>query len=160
MLMVKKLKSIAGASDKQLAGVVRDSAQQIWLAGLGAFGKAQEEGVKVFDALVREGKTLEQRTRRMAETRVGMVGEKVGKAATRATEKANATWDRLEQVFEDRVARALNRLGVPTNKDIHSLAKRVEELNENVRRLSAASAPARARKVAAKKRVTAKKAAK
>lgn len=158
--MVKKLKSIAGASDKQLAGVVRDSAQQIWLAGLGAFGKAQEEGVKVFDALVREGKTLEQRTRRMAETRVGMVGEKVGKAATRATEKANATWDRLEQVFEDRVARALNRLGVPTNKDIHSLAKRVEELNENVRRLSAANAPARARKVAAKKRVTAKKAAK
>jgi poly(hydroxyalkanoate) granule-associated protein len=160
MLMVKKLKSIAGASDKQLAGVVRDSAQQIWLAGLGAFGKAQEEGVKVFDALVREGKTLEQRTRRMAETRVGMVGEQVGKAATRATEKANATWDRLEQVFEDRVARALNRLGVPTNKDIHSLAKRVEELNENVRRLSAAKAPARARKVAAKKRVTAKKAAK
>ncbi len=158
--MVKKLKSIAGASDTQLAGVVRDSAQQIWLAGLGAFGKAQEEGVKVFDALVREGKTLEQRTRRMAETRVGMVGEKVGKAATRATEKANATWDRLEQVFEDRVARALNRLGVPTNKDIHSLAKRVEELNENVRRLSAANAPARARKVAAKKRVTAKKAAK
>jgi poly(hydroxyalkanoate) granule-associated protein len=159
--MVKKLKSIAGASDKQIADVVRDSAQQIWLAGLGAFGKAQEEGVKVFDALVREGKTLESRTRRMAETRVGMVGDKVGKAATKATEKANATWDRLEQVFEDRVARALNRLGVPTNKDIHALAKRVEELNENVRRLSAANAPARARKVAAKKRATAaKKAAK
>lgn len=158
--MVKKLKSIAGASDKQLADVVRDSAQQIWLAGLGAFGKAQEEGVKVFDALVREGKTLETRTRRMAETRVGMVGEKVGKAATKATERANATWDRLEQVFEDRVARALNRLGVPTNKDIHALAKRVEELNENVRRLSAANVPARARKAAAKKRATAKKAAK
>ena len=158
--MVKKLKSIAGASDKQLADVVRDSAQQIWLAGLGAFGKAQEEGVKVFDALVREGKTLESRTRRMAETRVGMVGDKVGKAATKATERANATWDRLEQVFEDRVARALNRLGVPTNKDIHALAKRVEELNENVRRLSAANAPARARKAAAKKRATAKKAVK
>ena len=158
--MVKKLKSIAGASDKQVADVVRDSAQQIWLAGLGAFGKAQEEGVKVFDALVREGKTLESRTRRMAETRVGVVSEKVGKAATRATEKANATWDRLEQVFEDRVARALNRLGVPTNKDIHALAKRVEELNETVRRLSAAGTPARARKAAVKKRVAAKRAVK
>jgi poly(hydroxyalkanoate) granule-associated protein len=158
--MVKKLKSIAGASDKQLAGVVRDSAQQIWLAGLGAFGKAQEEGVKVFDALVREGRTLESRTRKMAETRVGVVGDKVGKAATRATEKANETWDRLEQVFEDRVARALNRLGVPTNKDIHALAKRVEDLNETVRRLSAAGAPRRARKAAAKKRVAAKKAVK
>lgn len=158
--MVKKLKSIAGASDKQLAGVVRDSAQQIWLAGLGAFGKAQEEGVKVFDALVREGKTLEGRTRRMAEARVGVVGEKVGQAATRATEKANATWDRLEQVFEDRVARSLNRLGVPTNKDIHALAKRVEELNEAVRRLSAAKPAARARTAPAKKRATAKKAVK
>jgi poly(hydroxyalkanoate) granule-associated protein len=157
--MVKKLKSIAGASDKQLADVVRDSAQQIWLAGLGAFGKAQEEGVKVFDALVREGKTLESRTRRMAEARVGVVGDKVGKAATRATQKANATWDRLEQVFEDRVARALNRLGVPTNKDIHALAKRVEELNETVRRLSGAATP-RAAKAAAKKRVAAKKAVK
>lgn len=158
--MVKKLKSIAGASDKQLAAVVRDSAQQIWLAGLGAFGKAQEEGVKVFDALVNEGKSLESRTRRMAETRVGMVGEKVGKAATQATAKANATWDKLEQVFEDRVARALNRLGVPTNKDIHALAKRVEELNETVRRLSAAKAPGRAKKAAPAKRPAAKRAAK
>jgi poly(hydroxyalkanoate) granule-associated protein len=158
--MVKKLKSIAGASDKQVADVVRDSAQQIWLAGLGAFGKAQEEGVKVFDALVREGKTLESRTRKMAETRVGVVSEKMGKAATRATEKANQTWDRLEQVFEDRVARALNRLGVPTNKDIHALAKRVEELNETVRRLSAAGAPSRTRKAAVKKRVAAKRAVK
>ncbi len=158
--MVKKLKSIAGASDKQVADVVRDSAQQIWLAGLGAFGKAQEEGVKVFDALVREGKTLESRTRSMAETRVGVVSEKMGKAATKATEKANATWDRLEQVFEDRVARALNRLGVPTNKDIHALAKRVEELNETVRRLSAAGTAPRVRKAAAKKRVAAKRAVK
>jgi poly(hydroxyalkanoate) granule-associated protein len=157
--VVKKLKSIAAGSDKQLAGVVRDSAQQIWLAGLGAFAKAQEEGVKVFDALVREGKTLEGRTRRIAETRVGMVSEKVGKAATKATERANATWDKLEQVFEDRVARALNRLGVPTNKDIHALAKRVEELNENVRKLSGGSAPARVRKAAVKKRVAAKKTA-
>jgi 3-methyladenine DNA glycosylase AlkC len=58
------------------------------------------------------------------------------------------------------VARALNRLGVPTNKDIHALAKRVEDLNETVRRLSAAGAPPRARKAAAKKRVAAKKAVK
>lgn len=158
--MVKKLKSIAGASDKQLAAVVRDSAQQIWLAGLGAFGKAQEEGAKVFEALVSEGKSLESRTRRMAETRVGMVSDKVGKAATQATAKANATWDKLEQVFEDRVARALNRLGVPTNKDIHALAKRVEELNENVRRLSAAKSPARAKRAAAVKKTVVRRSAK
>ena len=136
--MVKKLKRLAeGASDNQLAATVRDSAQQIWLAGLGAFGKAQAEGAKVFDALVKEGKNLEGRTRKFAQMRMGSVTGTVEKAATKATARATATWDKLEQVFEDRVARALNKLGVPTNRDIQNLSKRVEELTASVRRLDA-----------------------
>jgi poly(hydroxyalkanoate) granule-associated protein len=136
--MVKKLKAIAeGAADNQLAATVRESAQQIWHAGLGAFGKTQAEGAKVFEALVKEGRNLEARTRKFAEARVGSVTGRVEKAATKATARATATWDKLEQVFEDRVARALNRLGVPTNRDIQSLAKRVEELTASVRKLDA-----------------------
>jgi poly(hydroxyalkanoate) granule-associated protein len=139
--MVKKLKAIAeGAGESQLAQTVRESAQQIWLAGLGAFAKTQEEGAKVFDALVKEGRTLETRTRKFARTGMGSVTGPVGKAATRATARATATWDKLEQVFEDRVARALNRLGVPTNRDIQSLSKRVEELTASVRKLDGARA--------------------
>jgi poly(hydroxyalkanoate) granule-associated protein len=134
--MVKKLKRLAeGASDNQLASTVRDSAQQIWLAGLGAFGKAQAEGAKVFDALVKEGKNLEGRTRKFAQMRMGSVTGTVEKAATKATARATATWDKLEQVFEDRVARALHKLGVPTNRDIQNLSKRVEELTASVRKL-------------------------
>ena len=134
--MVKRLKDIAAAStDSKLADTIKDSAQQIWLAGLGAFSKAQEEGVKVFDALVKEGKGLEAKTRKMTEERVGEVTEQMNKAAQTATTKANAAWDKLEQVFEDRVSRSLNRLGVPTNKDIHSLSKQVEELSATVRSL-------------------------
>jgi poly(hydroxyalkanoate) granule-associated protein len=151
--MVKKLKALAeGASDNQLAATVRDSAQQIWLAGLGAFGKAQEEGAKVFDALVKEGKNLEGRTRKFARMRMGSVSGTVEKAATKATARATATWDKLEQVFEDRVARALNRLGVPTNRDIQNLSKRVEELTASVRRLDGGRAKGakRARRVAKK----------
>ena len=55
--MVKKLHKMSDAkkSSPQLSSAVKDSAQQIWLAGLGAFAKAQEEGSKVFDALVKEG---------------------------------------------------------------------------------------------------------
>jgi poly(hydroxyalkanoate) granule-associated protein len=141
--MVKKLKAIAeGAGENHLAQTVRESAQQIWLAGLGAFAKTQEEGAKVFDALVKEGRTLETRTRKFARmgmgSVVGSVSGPVGKAATHATARATATWDKLEQVFEDRVARALNRLGVPTNRDIQSLSKRVEELTASVRRLDGA----------------------
>ena len=59
--MVKKLKAL---SENQLAQTVRESAQQIWLAGLGAYAKAQEEGNKVFDALVKEGETIQKKTPR------------------------------------------------------------------------------------------------
>jgi poly(hydroxyalkanoate) granule-associated protein len=151
--MVNKLKRLAeGASDNQLAATVRDSAQQIWLAGLGAFGKAQAEGAKVFEALVKEGRNLEGRTRKFAQMRMGSVTGTVEKAATKATARATATWDKLEQVFEDRVARALNKLGVPTNRDIQNLSKRVEELTASVRKLDSGRAKAakRAKRVAKK----------
>ena len=150
--MVKKLKAIAeGAGENQLAATVRESEQQIWHAGLGAFAKTQEEGAKVFDALVKEGRTLESRTRKFAQRGMGTVAGPVGKAASRASAKATATWDKLEQVFEDRVARALNRLGVPTNRDIQNLSKRVEELTASVRRLDGARAKG-ARKTAKRAR--------
>lgn len=120
--MVKKLKQQSGSTaEGQLAQAVRESAQQIWLAGLGAFAKAEAEGMKTFEKLVKDGKSLQARTARVA-------GEKVAEAAA----KASGTWDKLEQVFEDRVARSLNSLGVPSKKDIDSLAKRVAELTAAV----------------------------
>jgi poly(hydroxyalkanoate) granule-associated protein len=155
--MVKRLKDIAATStDSKLANTIRDSAQQIWLAGLGAFSKAQEEGVKVFDALVKEGKGLEAKTRKLTEERVGEVTDQVSKAAQTATTKANAAWDKLEQVFEDRVARSLNRLGVPTNKDIRLLSKQVEALSAAV--MASRAKQSRAAKAPAKKAATKRKA--
>ncbi len=159
--MVKKLQKMAAdkPDGKQLAAAVRESAQQIWLAGLGAFSKAQAEGGKVFDALVREGMGIQRRTRAMTEERIGEVTGKMSKAAGEITKQATQSWDKLEQVFEDRVSRALTRLGVPTSKDIQSLMKRVESLNESVQALSG-TAPARTRKAAtAAPRAPAKKAA-
>jgi poly(hydroxyalkanoate) granule-associated protein len=136
------LKALAeGAGEQQLASTIRESAQQIWLAGLGAFGKAQEEGAKVFEALVKEGKVLEGKTRRLAETKMSEMSTQWGKTATDATAKAAATWDKLEQVFENRVARALNRLGVPTNRDIEQLSKRVATLTASVQKLSGGRKP-------------------
>ena len=137
--MVKKLKVLAQtAADNDFAQTVRDSAHQIWLAGLGAFAKTQEEGARMFESLVQEGRVVEERTRKIAESKMSEVSASVDKA----TRQATATWDKLEQVFEDRVARALHRLGVPTNKDIQSLAKRVEELNDSVQQLTRRSTAA------------------
>jgi poly(hydroxyalkanoate) granule-associated protein len=158
--MVTKIKKTGGEStdvsgkdaSRQLAGTVKESAQQIWLAGLGAFSKAQEEGGKVFDALVREGQTLQKRTQSAAE-------EKLTEATTRMTSMANdlstrdsGQWDKLESIFEDRVARAMKKLGVPSARDIDALVDRIEELQRTVARLQGGSAgrPAAGKRVATK----------
>jgi poly(hydroxyalkanoate) granule-associated protein len=154
--MVKRLKAMAdkAARNGQLAAAVRESAQQIWLAGLGAFAKAQEEGQKVFDTLVREGTTLQKKTVRLTGESVNEVTGRFTRAADDLQKQANGTWDKLEGVFEERVARAMGRLGVPTKREIADLTRRVEELTESVNALSGARAPKtavkRARRPAAK----------
>ena len=141
--MVKKLKAMADKSrgDNQLAGAIKESATEIWLAGLGAFAKAQEEGQKVFKALVREGSSMQQRTMKATESRMNEVSgrmsdvtSKVNQVAAGLQKQASGTWDKLESVFEARVQRALNRLNVPTKRDIDALAKRVEELGRGTTR--------------------------
>ena len=131
--MVKKFKAL---SESQLTQTVRESAHQIWLAGLGAFSKTQEEGNKVFEALVKEGEAIQKKTRKMADEKLSVVRKSADKQVATVTGKATGTWDRLEQVFEDRVARALSSLGVPTKKDIEKLSKRVAELTAVVQQLT------------------------
>jgi poly(hydroxyalkanoate) granule-associated protein len=165
LTMVKKLKTLANDDDKQLSGAVRASAHQIWQAGLGAFAKAQEEGGRVFSKLVKEGTDLQKRTRSMAEDKVSEVTGTVSKVADGMGKQAAGSWDKLEQVFEDRVARALATIGVPTRKDIEALNKRIEQLSKAVAALSGKKTSAAAKpaaKPAAKKaaaRPLAKKAA-
>ena len=116
--MAKKLKALA-KHDDNLAATIRESANQIWLAGLGAFAKAQAEGQKVFDALVAEGQRVQEETKTAADERISEIKS-----------RGAGAWDKLEKVFEDRVARALHSLNVPTRKDIDTLSKRVAELTE------------------------------
>jgi poly(hydroxyalkanoate) granule-associated protein len=162
--MVKKMKkSAAGGTSEtkstaQLAGTVKESAQQIWLAGLGAFSKAQEEGSKVFDALVKEGLTIQRKTQAAAEEKITEATSKMASMASDISTKASGQWGKLEDIFEERVSRALNKLGVPTSKDIDVLVKRIDELNRSVAALSAKGAAAR--KTAAAKKAPARRAAK
>ena len=139
--MVKKMKSpIEGLDPQQLQAGLRESAQQIWMAGLGAFAKAQAGGNKVFEALMKDGGALHS-TRQAAREQVDDMSA-----------KASGTWDKLEQVFEKRVAKALHTLGVPTHDDVQTLSRRVAELTAMVDALSrpTAAGSARARKAGAK----------
>lgn len=107
---------------------VKDSAQQIWLAGLGAFAKAQEEGSKVFEALVKEGLGMQRKTQAAATEAT----EKMASMASGATARPAGPWDKLENIFEDRVAKALGRLGMPSAEDIQALIGRVESLERQL----------------------------
>lgn len=136
--MVKKLKAMADSakSDSHLAAAIKDSAQQIWLAGLGAFSKAQEEGQKVFSALVREGNQIQKRTIKVTEDKVSEVSSNVAKIAGQFQKQASGTMSSLEGLFEQRVERALSRLGVPSSKEVAELTKKVEQLTTAVNKLS------------------------
>lgn len=127
------------ARAEQVSRSIVGSAQQIWMAGMGAFHRAQGEGSKLFEALVKEGMNIEQSTRKLATRRVDAVRDAVEDRVGVARERAVDTWDRLEKVFEDRVQRALNRLGVPGREDLAELTKRVNELNAELRKLSGGS---------------------
>jgi poly(hydroxyalkanoate) granule-associated protein len=164
--MVKKLKSAGaktgshagathgGLQGGALANAVKESAQQIWLAGMGAYSKAQAEGGKVFETLVKEGLNLQKKTQGLAEEKINEVTGKMTAMADTVTARAGQNWDKLEAIFEQRTAKAMNRLGVPTAKDVEALTKRVDELAAAVARLSkvtgAKSAPRTAAKAPAK----------
>jgi poly(hydroxyalkanoate) granule-associated protein len=138
-LMVKKLEkktSTAKKTNAPLSGSVKDSAQQIWQAGLGAFSRAQAEGTKAFDLLVKEGVSLQRKTQSAAEERISDATHKMSSMANGITNKATGQWDKLESIFEERVAKALNKLGVPSSKDVAALIERIEDLNKSVQKLS------------------------
>jgi poly(hydroxyalkanoate) granule-associated protein len=136
------------ARAEHLSRSLVESAQQIWMAGVGAFTRAQGEGSKLFEALVKEGMSIEQTTRKLATGKVDAVRDAVEDRVGVVRERATDTWDRLEKVFEERVQRALNRLGVPSREDLADLTARVESLTTELRKLG--KAPAAATKAKAK----------
>ena len=143
--MVKKMHK-PGAENKsplpgiggiQFSGSVKDSAAQIWQAGLGAFAKAQAEGSKAFESLVKEGTSMQRKTQAAAEEKISEATNKMTAMAGDISSKASGQWDKLENIFEERVAKALNKLGVPSAKDVSALIARIDELNKSVQTLSA-----------------------
>lgn len=128
--------------EARLAEAVRASAQQIWQAGLGAFAKAQQEGGRAFTRLVKDGTELQKRARRVEDAT-----DTVARAAERASRRASGSWGKLEQVFEERVARALAAIGVPARSEVEALSHRIDELEKMLaeRPAAPAGAPVKAR---------------
>ncbi|GAB3004838.1 hypothetical protein GCM10010960_18620 [Arenimonas maotaiensis] len=155
----RKPAKAASARAESASRNLLETAQQIWAAGVGALARAQGEGTDLFEALVKKGMSLETQTRKLATGKVGVVRDAVEDRVDDVREKAADTWDRMEKVFEDRVQRALTRLGVPTREDLGALSKRVETLTAELRKQNgkpAAAKPKTAAKAPAKKPVAKK----
>lgn len=145
--MVTKLNSIKSpkAVGAQLKGTVKDSAQQIWQAGLGAITRAQAEGTKAVESLVKESISIQRKTQAAAEGKLTEATHKVSSMATDISSKASGQWDKLESIFEERVAKALQKLGVPTAGEVNALHVRIDELSKALHksaRTTAAAKPA------------------
>jgi poly(hydroxyalkanoate) granule-associated protein len=114
--------------------------------------------MKMFENLVEQGTRIEHRTRQAAADTAAAAQDAARTKAKEMQKMAGGTWDKLEKVFEDRVERALSKLGVYTQNDVQRLATRVDELSAAVNALlkqsgakpGAAAAKRRAAKPAAK----------
>jgi poly(hydroxyalkanoate) granule-associated protein len=107
---------------------VKEQAQQIWLAGLGAFAKAQEDGTKAFEKLVSDGITMQRKVHTTAEEKLTEATQKATQAAHTLSERATGQWGKLEGIFEERVAKALHGLGAPSAAELKALHARVSAL--------------------------------
>jgi poly(hydroxyalkanoate) granule-associated protein len=115
-------RSPGSAADPSRAA--RDSAQKIWLAGLGAFERARTEGPRVFEALVAQGRTMGARA-------VGAADQALH--AMRQAGSRGPEWEKLQKAFEERLARSLKRLGVLTRDQVADLTRQVDEINRSLR---------------------------
>lgn len=124
--------------DEDLAGSLRGSARQIWLAGLGALARAQQEGSKLFDTLAREGASLQGKLEPQTQAQFERARTTVAGLAAKAS-------DRIEELFEQRVSKAIDRLDVPLGSEFDALTARVEALERAVEALGAPQAGTRRR---------------
>ncbi|MEK5751675.1 phasin family protein [Acinetobacter variabilis] len=129
-LIEKPVKSKSkSASERRSMLDFRKYTKQIWLAGLGAFSRAEEEGNKLFDSLVKVGEELESKTVDIADQTVEKVSEK-------ARESVTDTKDKVEKLIDNSVHHSLNRIGLVTLKDVQHLERLILQLHAKVDELT------------------------
>jgi poly(hydroxyalkanoate) granule-associated protein len=157
MVTKSKIQETVIENSKNLSKAYKDSAQQIWLAGLGAFAKAQADGTKAFESLVKEGQVIQSKAQAAAQEKFAEVTSKANGMTGDLLSKATGQWDKLEGIFEERVSKALKKMGIPTNKDLEALSKKIDALSAKKPAPKAApKSAAPAKKAAPAKRKAAK----
>ncbi len=125
----------------ETAGNVRESVQNVFLAGLGALSMAEEEGSKMFKKLVKKGEKVDLPG--FGADRVQLIRQKLDETTEDATDAvksrvsdakyvATETADKVEDRISDAVAQVMKRIGVPTRDEISELTSSVERLTKHI----------------------------
>ena len=126
-------------AENQVTDKVKESANQIWLAGLGAYAKAEKEGTKLFDVLVKDGERLETKTRGFVDRQLNIARDQMNVARGKVDEvraKATGSWGKVEKAFDERVSNALHRLDIPTKVDFDDVSERIDQLADKIKVLA------------------------
>lgn len=134
----------AATSGQRFSRGVMDSAQQIWLAGLGALSRTQQEGGKFFDALVEEGVRIQEKTHAYTQEQMRQAREQAEPWLEVARKRTSEAMGKLEQAFDARMERAMHRMHVPSQAEVDALTARIDELAREVRTRREAGAKPRA----------------
>ncbi|MDH1264100.1 phasin family protein [Pseudomonas sp. GD03944] len=111
---------------------VKGYARKIWLAGLGAYAKAGQEGVGYFKELVKTGEGVEQKGKKLVNEQVEAANSQIGSVKNTVIGvkgKVDVQLDKIEKAFDTRVASALNRIGIPSKQDVETLSAKLDELS-------------------------------
>ena len=138
--------------ENQLTHNALNFTRQIWLAGLGAFAKARQDSSQGFEALVQEGTTIDRQMKQSMDSRKSdPLPSGIEAAKNRVLvvqDRVMGSWNKLEEVFQIRVARALCRLEVPTQDDIQQLLQQMDQLSQTIQELTrVAELEAKTRKI-------------
>jgi poly(hydroxyalkanoate) granule-associated protein len=114
---------------RQLPQDVLETGRKVWLAGVGAVGMISNTTSTLFDTLVEEGKRFQKVER-----------ERVDKVVSKTSDTVNTVVHDAVTFVQDNVQAvtktALNRLGMPSRRDVADLTARVEALTIKVDLLS------------------------
>lgn len=114
---------------KGVLAEVKQYTRKAWLAGLGAYAKAGQEGYDYFKELVKTGETVEKDGKKLVNKKIDAVNERVDDLKSDAVQAVEGRLEQIENAFDKRVARALNRVGMPSRNDLDALSVRLEQLS-------------------------------
>lgn len=121
---------------KDLPDEVTNQAREIWLAGLGALSRLEQEGDKVFQSLVERGKSYENKRRKQFEEATDTLLERQESFAQDVTQRLDDATTSVEKIVSDTLSETLGSIGVPTNNEVRGLSRRVGELSQKLDALS------------------------